>query len=129
MTQSRCRDAPPLGLLEGIALFNAGEYFECHEVLEDIWRAESDSVRALYQGILQIGVAYYHLHRGNWRGAVKLLDGGIDKVSRFLPGCMGVDTLALVQAARACLALLRELGHERVDEFDWSLTPTIKMTG
>jgi uncharacterized protein len=129
MTQSRCRDAPSHGLLEGIALFNAGEYFECHEILEDIWRAEPDPVRALYQGILQIGVAYHHLHRGNWRGAVKLLDGGIDKVSRFLPGCMGIDTLAFNHSAHACLTLLRELGPERVDEFDWSLIPTIKMTG
>ena len=127
--QSRCQDAPPLGLLEGITLFNAGEYFECHEILEEIWRAEPDAIRALYQGILQIGVAYYHLHRGNWRGAVKLLDGGIDKVGRFLPVCMGVDTLSLIQAARVSLALLHELGYERVDEFDWSLIPTIKMTG
>jgi hypothetical protein len=125
MTNSRCQDPPPHGLLEGIKLFNAGEYFECHEILEDIWRAEPDPIRALYQGILQIGVAFHHLHRRNWRGAVKLLDGGIDKVSRFLPCCMGVDTLALDQAARGCLDLLRELGPERVGEFDWALIPTI----
>ena len=92
MSCERCGDPMPEGLREGIALFNAGEYFECHEVLEDIWRAERDPVRALYQGILQIGVAFHHLHRDNWRGAVKLLDGGTDKVARFVPRCMGVNT-------------------------------------
>lgn len=125
MTNRRCQDRPPQGLLEGIELFNTGEYFECHEILEDIWRAERDPVRALYQGILQVGVAFHHLHRSNWRGAVKLLDGGIDKLGRFLPSCMGIDTLALDQASRACLSQLRELGPERVHEFDWSLIPTI----
>ena len=124
----RCRDEPPAGLLEGIKLFNAGEYFECHEVLEDIWRAEPDPVRALYQGILQIGVAFHHLRRNNWRGAVKLLDGGSDKVGRFLPRCMGVETAPLHASALTCLALLRDLDPEHVADFDWSLIPTIRLT-
>ncbi len=125
MTCERCDDPMPDGLREGIALFNAGEYFECHEVLEDIWREERDPVRALYQGILQIGVAFHHLHRDNWRGAVKLLDGGTDKVGRFLPRCMGVDTEKLDREARACLASLRLLGPERLSEFDRSMIPTV----
>jgi predicted metal-dependent hydrolase len=124
-TNLRCGDVPPAGLLEGIDLFNAGEYFECHEVLEDIWRAEPDPVRALYQGILQIGVAFHHLRRDNWRGAVKLLTGGSEKVGRFLPRCMGVETAPLHASALACLSLLQSLGPERVREFDWSLIPTI----
>jgi len=127
-TNRRCRDEPPAGLLEGIDLFNAGEYFECHEVLEDIWRAEADPVRALYQGILQIGVAFHHLRRNNWRGAVKLLDGGSDKVGRFLPRCMGIETQPLHASAISCLALLRDLGPERIDEFDWTLIPTISVS-
>ena len=84
---SDCRDAPPPALLEGIALFNRGEFFECHEVLEDLWREEDAPVRALYQGVIQIGVALHHLRRGNWRGAVKLLTAGTEKVARFLPRC------------------------------------------
>jgi predicted metal-dependent hydrolase len=123
----RCKDRPPDGLLEGIELFNEGEYFECHEVLEDIWRAEPDPIRALYQGILQIGVAFHHLRRRNWRGAVKLLDAGTEKVGRFLPSCMGVDTETLKSRALQSLDLLRQLGPERVDEFDWSLLPKISV--
>jgi len=125
MLTYRCRDAPPPGLLAGIALFNAGRFYDCHEELEDIWRAEPHPVRALYQGILQIGVAFHHLSRGNWRGAHNLLTAGIEKVSRFRPTCMGVDTAALVDQSQRCLDLLRDLGPEQVDAFDWTLVPQV----
>lgn len=125
MCRDRCADDPPAGLLEGIDLFNRGEFFECHEVLEDIWRAEPDPVRALYQGILQIGVGFYHLSRENWRGAVNLLTAGIEKVRRFTPRCMGVETAALADEAQRCLDHLRAGGRERIAEFDWSLVPQV----
>ena len=61
LTESWCQDLPPPQLLEGVEQFNRGEYFEQHETLELLWRAETRSVRRLYQGILQVGVAFYHL--------------------------------------------------------------------
>jgi uncharacterized protein len=123
----RCRDQAPEGLIQGIEMYNRGEFYECHEVLEDIWRAEADEVRYLYQGILQIGVAFHHLGNANWRGATGLLTGGIEKVSRYLPRCMGVDTAKLVEQAKICLIRLHELGPEQVDQFDWSLVPRIEV--
>ena len=35
-----CDEPPPPELLEGIAQFNRGEFFEQHETLELLWRAE-----------------------------------------------------------------------------------------
>src|SRR5690625_3467270 len=102
-TNPRCLDPLPEDVRRGIAMYNRGMFYECHEVLEDAWRAESDDVRYLYQGILQIGVAFHHLSNDNWRGAVGLLTGGIEKVSRFRPVCMGVNTNRLIQQAQACL--------------------------
>jgi hypothetical protein len=121
----RCREAPPEGLLAGIRLFNAGEYFECHEELETIWKAERDPIRYLYQGILQIGVGFYHLRNRNYRGATLLLTDGIDKTSRFLPACMTVDTARLVHESQACLDQLQALGKERISEFDWTTVPRV----
>lgn len=125
MTEPRCTDPPPSGLLAGIELFNQRQFFDCHEILEDTWRADRDPVRLLYQGILQIGVGFYHLGNGNWRGAAALLTRGIDKVQRFGTRCMGVETAQLVDESQRCLALLRQLGPERMAEFDWSLVPVI----
>jgi len=125
VTSDRCRDAAPPGLLAGIDLFNRREFFACHEVLEEIWRAERDPVRLLYQGTLQIGVGFHHLGRGNWVGAVRQLEKGISGVAHFVPGCMGIDTDRLTREARACLDLLRTLGADGLERFDWSLVPTI----
>ena len=121
----RCVDPAPAGLTEGIRLFNSGEYYECHEVLEDICRDERDTIRYLYQGILQIGVGLHHLRNGNFRGASLLLHDGIDKTHRFGPACMGIDTASLCDDAQRCLDSLQALGRDRIHEFDWSLAPVI----
>jgi hypothetical protein len=121
----RCAGPAPDGLIEGIRLFNAGEYYECHEVLEDIWREERDAIRYLYQGILQIGVGLHHLRNGNYRGASLLLHDGIDKTRRFTPACLSVDTATLCDDAQRCLDTLIALGRDQIHEFDWSQSPVI----
>lgn len=123
----RCAGPPPQGLIEGVRLFNERRFFECHEVLEDIWREESDSIRYLYQGILQVGVGFHHLRNRNYRGATRLLADGIDKANRFRPACLGVDTTRLVIESQRCLDLIHSLGRDRLSEFDWSLVPTIEV--
>jgi predicted metal-dependent hydrolase len=113
---------------EGIGLFNRGEWYEAHEVIEHEWHAERGEIRALYQGILQIGVGLHHTRNLNHRGAVLLLTDGMAKVSRFLPACQGVDTGRLVDQANTCLNEVERLGPERISEFDWSLAPQIHVT-
>ena len=123
----RCAEPAPPGLLAGIALFNAGQFYECHEELETLWKAERDPIRYLYQGILQIGVGFHHWRNGNYRGATLLLRDGIDKTSRFLPACLGVDTAGLYEESQACLDTLLELGRERMREFDWGRVPRVRL--
>jgi len=121
-----CADAPPADLLRGIEQFNAREYFECHEILEQAWNDEPGPVRVLYKGILQVGVGCYHLLRGNYRGAVIKLRTGADYLEAFAPGCMSVNVAQLIGAARQLEALLLELGPERLDEVDLRLLPVIQ---
>ncbi len=122
----RCSDLPPEGLLEGIRLFNEGKFYECHHALEDIWKAEREPIRYLYQGILQIGVGFHHLRNNNFRGATLLLRDGIDKTRRFTPSCMTVDTLRLCEESQRCLDRIHELGPERLSEFDWTTVPRVE---
>ena len=57
---------------EGIDLFNAGRFFECHEAWERVWnRSEGDEKLAI-QGLIQAAVAILHLERGNHEGAESL---------------------------------------------------------
>jgi uncharacterized protein len=124
----RCAESPPDGLLAGIQLFNDGKFYECHEELEAIWKAERDPIRYLYQGILQIGVGFHHLRNNNFRGATLLLHDGIEKTRRFMPICMGVETADLCDRAQHCLDRLRDLGREGIGNFDWNAVPKIAMS-
>jgi sugar phosphate isomerase/epimerase len=121
-----CAGRPPDGLLEGIRLFNDGDYYACHEAIEHEWHAETRPIRRLYQGILQIGVGLYHAGRGNHTGALLLLADGIEKTAAFAPVCLGIDTARLATESQAVLDRLRELGPDRVSEFDPGLAPRIR---
>ena len=122
-----CDETPPALLLEGIAQFNRGEYFEQHETLETLWRAEPRDVRRLYQGILQIGVAFHHLRRLNHHGTVYMLTRGSQYLVPFAPRCQRVDVEALLRAAALALQEVERLGPDRLDEFDWRLAPKVRL--
>jgi uncharacterized protein len=125
ISSNPCDGELPSGVLEGIRLFNEGAYYECHEEIEHEWHAERGPIRALYQGILQIGVGFHHARNGNHRGAILLLTDGIEKTSRFLPACRGVHTERLVRESQRCLGQIADLGPERLSAFDWSLVPQV----
>ena len=124
---ARCGEAPPADLLKGIHEFNAGEFFEQHETLETLWRATDGDVRYLYQGILLVGVGFYHLGRGNYHGAQAKLAAGIEMLTWFAPTCQTVDVADLIARTRPALAEVRRLGRERLSEFDRSLIPQIRL--
>src|SRR3954466_11382030 len=105
-----CDEPPPPQLLEGIAQFNRGEFFEQHETLEILWRAERRDVRYLYQGILQIGVAFHHLRRLNHHGTVYMLTRGPSYLARFAPHCQHVDVERLLSDAARALREVEVLG-------------------
>ena len=112
--------------LKGIEEFNRGEFYECHEYLEEAWMREPRRVRFLYQGILQVGVGFYHLQNGNWRGATGLLRNGAVRLKEFEPATLGVDVAKLVRESERCLRELESLGRERIDEFDRSGVPKVE---
>ena len=122
-----CFEPPPPQLLEGIAQFNRGEFFEQHETLELLWRAERRDIRCLYQGILQIGVAFHHLRRLNHHGTVYMLTRGPRYLAPFAPCCQRVDVAALLRDAAAALQAVERLGPARLAEFDWKLVPRVRL--
>ena len=113
--------------LRGIEEFNRGEFYECHEYLEEAWMQEPRRVRFLYQGILQVGVGFYHQHNGNWRGATGLLRNGIARLKEFEPETLEIDVARLVRECERCLEELERLGRERVQEFDTSMIPRVEL--
>ncbi len=117
-------EIPPL-VINGLELFNQGEYFEAHEVLEAAWRAEEGPVRELYRGILQISVAYYHLLRGNYTGASKMFFRSRNWLRPFPDRCRGIDLARFRQDYAQVEEQLRRLGPEHIRHFDRSLLKPI----
>jgi uncharacterized protein len=103
-----CVAPAPEALRQGVAQFNAGEYFTCHDTLEALWLAEAGPVRDLYKGIIQIAAGLYHWGNGNKRGCLKLLERGIGYAIRYAPRCQGLDVTGLVADARAALDWTRD---------------------
>ena len=122
-----CDEPPPPLLLEGIEQFNRREFFEQHETLERLWRDETRDVRYLYQGILQVGVAFHHLRKRNHHGTVYMLTRGPRYLASFVPRCQGVDVARLITDAAAALKEVERLGPTRLAEFDWTLAPKVRL--
>lgn len=72
-------------------LFNRGQYYECHDVMEEIWMETPGPERRFFQGLLQCAVALHHLGNGNPQGARILYQEGTRKLQRFRPNYLGVD--------------------------------------
>ncbi|WOD40454.1 DUF309 domain-containing protein [Nodosilinea sp. E11] len=101
-------------LKEGITLFNQGDYYACHDVLEAIWMEANTTDKPFYQGILQIAVGLYHLSNHNWQGASILLGEGVNRLRPFEPAYEGVNVERLVDCGWAWLTTLHQTGREQV---------------
>jgi uncharacterized protein len=106
---------------QGLRLFNQGEYFEAHEALEAAWLQDQTPGRELYQGILQVGIAYLQIERGNYIGARKMFLRARQWLDPLPDQCRGVQVAQLRQDARNAEAALRALGGEWIAEFDRAL--------
>ncbi len=126
---SQCQDAPPALALKGLRQFNAHEFFECHETLEEAWNEEAGPVRELYRAILQVAVAYYQIERSNYWGAHKLFLRMLQWFAPLPDRCQGIDVARLRADADAARQRLEALGPERVAEFDRSLFKPVVYEG
>lgn len=111
---------------QGLRLFNAGEYFEAHEALEDAWNAEKGQVRELYRGILQIAVVYLHVTRRNYNGAIKVYGRSQRWIKDWPELCRGIYVGELRRDAEAVITEVQRLGLEKISEFDLSLLKPVK---
>lgn len=121
-------DAPLSELARrGIEELNHGAYFEQHELLEQAWLAEPRPVRTMYQGILQVGVAFLQVERGNWAGAVKMFRRGLPRLRTLPPICQGAEIAAFRAAAEQIHWEITNLGTERLREFDQRHFPQLRV--
>ncbi len=113
-------------LSKAALLFNHHLFFEVHEVLEAQWREERDPARLFLQGLIQIAVAFHHLERRNFRGAVALLHDGLEKLMPHRPAFLGVELQEFVTQLIACHNELYRLGPEACEQFQRTWIPRLR---
>jgi predicted metal-dependent hydrolase len=86
---------------EGLNFFNAGKYYEAHEVWEDAWRLEEGPRRRFYQGLIQAAVGLYHLSRANTTGARSQLGKSIRNLGDHASAEHRIDTPNLIAQLNA----------------------------
>ena len=122
-----CQESlPPIGL-EAVALFNTGEYHAQHDLFEELWRQTRSPVRDLYQGTLQVGIAYYQITRGNHRGALKMLRRSERWLAPLPDVCQTIDVKQLREDSGKVRADLERMKPEDIGSFDRSLLKPVRM--
>lgn len=76
---------------EAIRLFNHGNFFEAHEVLEQAWKVAEGAEKIFYQGIIQAAAALVHVQRGNYAGAASIYLKSRAKLDQFPAVWMGIE--------------------------------------
>ena len=114
--------------IEGLELFNQGQYWKAHEALEAAWKDEPGRIRQLYQGILQAGVVYLHVSRANYPGAVKVNGRCHRWLDPWPDHCRGIEVGTLRRDLAAVMEQVRTLGPDHLDRFDRSLLKPVIYT-
>lgn len=96
----------PEKYLEGLKLFNEEEFFDCHDVLEELWADTQGGEKRFYQGLIQLSISLFHFGNENFGGAKKLYDSSRKYLQEYRPTCMGVDVDRLLADHQLCFAEL-----------------------
>jgi uncharacterized protein len=98
--------------LEGIEHFNRCDFFEAHEVWEELWADYSGPSRKFYQGLIQVAVCLHHFGNGNIRGAKKLYFGCRGYLEPYLPRHEGLNLEKLLAELEICCRPILESKEE-----------------
>jgi predicted metal-dependent hydrolase len=91
----------------GVAEFNQGLFFECHDTLEDLWAGIRGPSRNFFQGLIQVSVAFYHLTGGNLAGAESMFGRALKRFEGYPDRYFGFDLGSQREQLRAWLARIR----------------------
>jgi predicted metal-dependent hydrolase len=105
------RPMAPAGRAAALASFvrayEAGEFYEAHELLEPAWMGASvQGERELLSGLIKLAAAFVHAKRGNAPGIVKNLRGARERLANAVGAATEFDVGRLIAQVDERLALL-----------------------
>lgn len=94
-------------------LWQAGEFFNAHEELEELWRQTQGEQKLFFNGLIHAVVALYQHQRNNALGACRQCVRMQEKLAPFAPEFYGVQVDQLVCAVENQIAPSRAKLNER----------------
>ncbi len=91
----------------GIQSFNSGNFYEAHDLFEDLWHECDEPKRRWIHGIVQISVAMHHHSTGNLNGSLLLLAEGISRMRRAQISPIGFKEGEFLEPCQKILKLLQ----------------------
>jgi uncharacterized protein len=91
----------------GIQSFNSGNFYEAHDLFEDLWHECDEPKRRWIHGIVQISVAMHHHSTGNLNGSLLLLAEGISRMRRAQISPIGFKEGEFLEPCQEILKLLQ----------------------
>jgi len=79
-----------------LAAFDAGAFFDAHEILEAFWVGYRGDDRDFYRGLIQAAVALHHLGTGNTVGAASVAARARRNIAPYAPRYVSVDVDAIL---------------------------------
>lgn len=116
-----CQEPLPELAVQGVEKFNNREFYPQHDLFEEQWVNTDGPVRDLYRAVLQVGVAYYQIERGNHRGALKMLLRAVQWLEALPDVCQTINVAQLRADAYAVRAALEATPPDQIADFDMSL--------
>jgi uncharacterized protein len=114
--------------IQGIEHFNAHEFFEAHEVWEDIWARTTGRNQLFYKGLIHAAVALHHFGNRNLRGARKVWGSCSQYLTPYAPHHLGLNVEQFLEQMHQCFAGLTVTDADPAAiELDESKIPQIQL--
>ncbi len=122
-----CQEALPPLAVQAVEQFNKGEYYHQHDMFEEQWMHTTTPVRDLYRAVLQVGIAYFQITRGNHRGALKMLLRSVQWFALLPDVCQGIDIKQLREDSFRVRAELERINPADIATFDRTLLKPVRL--
>ncbi|MFC0187719.1 DUF309 domain-containing protein [Fictibacillus aquaticus] len=84
--------------------FNEGDYYTCHDLLEEMWLTDKSNL--FLKGLLQMSVALYHYSYGNIKGARLMFEAGYEYLKDYAPVFWDLNVSEVLEYIKRCQSIL-----------------------
>lgn len=106
--------------------FNRREFFEAHEVLEDLWLVTDGPLHGFYKGLIQLAGAFVHLSKSKSDPAARLFRLSAKHLAPHAPVTERLDVDALLARIQGWLSVLEDSRFTR-NPYDPAHPPRVEL--